>query len=162
MLLNEDVEMSVLDFSPLTRSFIGFDHLFDLLQSSMGERGEDETYPSYNVERTGEDSYRISLAVAGFRPEELSITSEPGVVTISGKKSAEQQGDYLYQGIAARAFQRRFNLADYVKVIGASMENGLLTVDLVREVPEAMKPRKIVIANGSKPQQIEGKRAAWV
>jgi molecular chaperone IbpA len=96
MLLDEDVEMRVLDVSPLSRSFIGFDHLFDPLQSSMGDCGDYETYPPYNVERMGEDSYRISLAVAGFRPEELSITSEPGVVTIGGKKSADQQGEYLY------------------------------------------------------------------
>lgn len=152
--------MRMLDFSPLTRSFIGFDRLFDLLRTSMVDTGDRGTFPPYNVERMGEDSYRISLAVAGYRPDELSIASEPGAVTISGNRSAEQEGEYLYQGITARAFQRRFNVADYVKVTGATLENGLLIIDLVREVPEEMKSRKIAIANRNRPQQIEADRAA--
>lgn len=161
MLLNEDVDMRTLDFSPLARSFIGFDDLFETLQDRLlGGQADANIYPPYNIERTGEDKYRISLAVAGFKSDEVSITSEPGRLTVSGDKAGDPQGDYLYQGIGARAFQRQFNLAEYVKVTNATMDNGLLMIDLVREVPEAMKPRQIPIANGKQPQQIEGKREA--
>jgi molecular chaperone IbpA len=160
MLLNEDVEMTMFDFSPLHGSWIGFDHLFDRLQNMDFAPSSEGGYPLYNVERTGEETYRISLAVAGFEPDDLTITTEPGHLVVAGRKPQKETADYLYQGIAMRAFERHFNLADYVKVSGARMENGLLVIDLVREVPEALKPRKIEIANANQPLQIESERAA--
>jgi molecular chaperone IbpA len=117
-------------------------------------------YPPYNIEKTGEETYRISLAVAGFTPDDLAITAQPNLLVVAGKKGEGQGGQLLYQGIAARAFQRQFGLADDVKAVGASLENGLLTIDLVREVPEAMKPRRIEIANSNQSKAIESKQAA--
>ena len=114
------------------------------------EQGQ-ENYPPYNIARLYEDNYRISLAVAGFTPEEIAITAEQNVLTVEGQKRSQQNAQYLYQGISARAFRRTFNLADHVKVKGASFEHGLLEIDLVREVPEAMKPRRIEIATKSSP-----------
>ena len=151
--------MRTYDFSPLWRSTIGFDRLFDLAETA--QRATEDNYPPYNIERLGEDSYQISLAVAGFTPEEISITAEQNVVTIEGNRSEKTQREYLYRGISTRAFKRQFNLADYVQVKNAKFENGLLCIELAREVPEAMKPRRIAI-NGttqSNVHQIEGKAA---
>ena len=133
------------DPTPYWRSTVGFDHLFDLLANQALPQAQ-ENYPPYNIVRIDEDNYRISIAVAGFTPEEISITAEQNQLTVEGQKRAQPNGQYLYQGISARAFRRQFNLADYVKVKGASFEHGLLEIDLVREVPEAMKPRRIEIA----------------
>jgi molecular chaperone IbpA len=124
--------------------------------------GEDN-YPPYNIARTGEDNYRISLALAGFKPEEITVTAEQNMLTVEGRKAEKGDPEYLYQGISGRPFRRQFNLADYVEVKGASFEDGLLQVDLVRKLPEAMKPRRIAIKSGpsrGEPQQIEQKQAA--
>jgi molecular chaperone IbpA len=140
--------MVTFDPTPYWRSTVGFDHLFDLLANAALPQAQ-ETYPPYNIARSDEDNYRISLAVAGFTPEEIAITAEQNQLTVEGQKRAQQNAQYLYQGISARAFRRTFNLADHVKVKGASFEHGLLEIDLVREVPEAMKPRRIEIATKS-------------
>jgi len=150
---------TMIDFTPLWRSSIGFDGMLDLVDDAI--RFEvTGNYPPYNIEKTGEETYRISLAVAGFTPDDLAITAQPNLLVVAGKKGEGQGGQLLYQGIAARAFQRQFGLADDVKAVGASLENGLLTIDLVREMPEAMKPRRIEIANGNQPKAIESKQAA--
>jgi molecular chaperone IbpA len=151
--------MRTFDPTPLWRSTVGFDRLFNLLDESARWSGEDH-YPPYNIERTGEDHYWISLALAGFSPDEVSITAEQNVLTVEGHKSEKQDHQYLYQGISARPFRRVFNLADYVQVKGASFEGGLLKIELVREVPEAMKPRRIAINAGNDNQRIEHKKAA--
>src|SRR6185312_2269247 len=144
------------DFAPLTRSTVGFDRVFDLLDSAFTASQTDEGYPPYNIVKTGETSYRIELAVAGFGPGDLSIVAQENVLTVSGSRNSSQQQLYLHHGIASRAFERRFNLADYVKVANADLVNGLLTIDLVREIPEAMRPRQIQIGgNAQKPEQIE-------
>ena len=147
------------DFSPLTRSTVGFDRVFDLLDSAFTTAQGDEGYPPFNIVKTGDTSYRIELAVAGFGPGDLSIVAQENVLTISGSKNASQQPLYLHHGIASRAFERRFNLADYVKVAKADLVNGLLTVDLVREIPEAMRPRQIQIGEQKQPEQIEQQAA---
>ena len=142
--------MRTFDLNPLYRSTVGFDHLFGLLDSLAGDT-RSETYPPYNIERTGENAYRITMAVAGFGSDDLSIEAKENVLTVKGEKKTETDGDgkeVLYRGIASRAFERRFQLADYVEVKGADLVNGLLHVDLVREIPEAMKPRSIAIRNG--------------
>ena len=148
------------DFSPLWRSTIGFDRLFDLAESA--QRASEDNYPPYNIERLGEDRYQISLAIAGFSPDEISVTAEQNVVTIEGGRSEKTEREYIYRGISTRAFKRQFNLADYVQVKNASFDNGLLKIELVREIPEAMKPRRIAI-NGSstseKVHQLEAKAA---
>ncbi len=142
------------DFSPLYRSTVGFDRLFSMLDSANSEA---PSYPPYNIERTGENSYRITMAVAGFGEGDLSLEAKEHVLTIKGeKKDEDEDRDILYRGIASRAFERRFQIAEYVRVEGAHLENGLLHIDLVRELPEAMKPRKIEIGAGS-PKQIETK-----
>ena len=149
--------MRTFDLAPLYRSTVGFDRLFSMLDGFEAAPG----YPPYNIERTGENAYRISVAVAGFGEDELSIESKENTLTIKGEKQQSkegQTGEVLYQGIAARAFERVFQLADYVQVKNASLQNGLLHVDLVREVPEAMKPRQIPIGNGS-PKVIDAKAA---
>ncbi|ATL97859.1 heat-shock protein [Aeromonas piscicola] len=135
--------MRSIDFSPLYRSAIGFDRLANLIESaaSNGNAG----YPPYNIEQLGDNDYRISMAVAGFTQEELELSFQENLLTVKGSKQAETDRNYLYQGIAERGFERRFQLADYVRVKGADLKNGLLHVELVREVPEAMKPRKIEI-----------------
>ncbi|HDX8341546.1 TPA: Hsp20 family protein [Aeromonas dhakensis] len=135
--------MRSIDFSPLYRSAIGFDRLANLIESaaSNGNAG----YPPYNIEQLGDSDYRISMAVAGFVQEELELSFQENLLTVKGNKQADTERNYLYQGIAERGFERRFQLADYVRVKGADLKNGLLHIDLVREVPEAMKPRKIEI-----------------
>ena len=151
--------MRTLDLAPLWRSTVGFDRLFDLIDESARWVGEDN-YPPYNIERTDEDHYQISLALAGFTPEDIAITAEQNVLTVEGRKAEKGEHQYLYQGISARPFRRVFNLADYVQVKGASFEGGLLKIELVREVPEAMKPRRIAINPGNENQQVEHKKAA--
>ena len=135
--------MRSIDFSPLYRSAIGFDRLATLIESaaSNGNAG----YPPYNIEQLGDSDYRISMAVAGFTQEELELSFQENLLTVKGSKQADTERNYLYQGISERGFERRFQLADYVRVKGADLKNGLLHIDLVREVPEAMKPRKIEI-----------------
>jgi len=152
--------MRTLDLNSLWRSSVGFDRLLDLLDESARWTGEENHYPPYNIERTGEDRYQISLALAGFTPDEVSITAEQNVLTVEGRKAEKGEHQYLYQGISARPFRRVFNLADYVEVKGASFEGGLLKIDLVREIPEAMKPRRIAINAGNDNKQIEHKLAA--
>lgn len=151
--------MRTFDPTPLWRSTVGFDRLFNLIDESMRLTGE-ETYPPYNIERTGDDHYQIALALAGFTPGEVSITAEQNVLTVEGRKADKGEHQHLYQGISARPFRRVFNLADHVEVKSASFEGGLLTIDLVREVPEAMKPRRIAIGTGTDNQTIEHKKAA--
>ncbi|MBS7541150.1 Hsp20 family protein [Ancylobacter lacus] len=141
--------MRTFDLSPLYRSTVGFDRLFSLLDQ-VGGVDNGTTYPPYNIERTGENAYRITVAVAGFSERELGIEVKENTLTIRGEKQvAEKSADVLYQGIAARAFERRFQLADHVEIRGASLENGLLHVELVRQVPEAKKPRQIPISTGA-------------
>jgi len=154
--------MRTFDLAPLYRSTVGFDRLFSLLD--QGVDGAAPGYPPYNIERTGENQYRVSVAVAGFNEPELSIVAKENTLTIHGEKNAkdeEKRGDVLYQGIAARTFERVFQLADFVQVKGASLENGLLHVDLVREIPEAKKPRSIPIGKGNgQSAVIENQKAA--
>lgn len=150
------------DLTPIWRSTVGFDRLVDLIDDSLRLAGEDN-YPPYNIARTGEDNYRISLALAGFTPEEITVTAEQNMLTVEGRKAEKVDREYLYQGISGRPFRRQFNLADYVEVKGALFEDGLLQVDLVRELPEAMKPRRIAVKSGpsrGEPQQIEQMQAA--
>jgi len=149
----EDMIMLNYDFSPFYRSTIGFDRLLGLLDKTAGLEASAPSYPPYNIERTGENAYRISLAVAGFADDELSVETREGVLTVRGAKSAQEKDERretLYQGIAARAFERRFHLADHVTATQAACENGLLHIDLVREVPEAQKPRAIPIQVAAK------------
>jgi molecular chaperone IbpA len=153
--------MRTFDLAPLYRSTVGFDRLFSMLDGFDAAPG----YPPYNIERTGENAYRISVAVAGFGENDLSIEAKENTLTIRGGKEVNKEakdeknsGEVLYQGIAARAFERVFQLADYVQVKGATLENGLLHVDLVREIPEAKKPRQIPIGN-HQPRVVEAKAA---
>jgi molecular chaperone IbpA len=150
--------MRTFDFSPLWRSTIGFDHLADLVDANL-RQATDDNYPPYNIERSSEDHYRITLALAGFAPDDVSVTAEQNTLTIEGRKAAKDEREFLYQGIAARPFRRLFNLADYVQVKAAAFKDGLLTIELAREVPEAMKPRRIAINGGGSPQQIDQKAA---
>ena len=153
--------MRTFDFAPLYRSTVGFDRMFSMLDQLGGVDNGAQSYPPYNIERTGENTYRITVAVAGFAEADLSLEAKENTLTIRGEKQAknpETAGEVLYQGIAARAFERRFQLADYVQVKGASLENGLLHVDLAREIPEAMKPRQIPINGGNtSPRIVEAK-----
>ena len=155
--------MRQFDLTPLYRSTVGFDRLFSLLDNAAGLEAAAPGYPPYNIERTDENAYRISIAVAGFGENELSIEVKESALTVRGEKVAEEKkSEVLHQGIAARAFERRFQLADHVQVTGASLENGLLHIDLVREVPEAKKPRSIPIGSGTAalgPKVVEGKVA---
>lgn len=138
--------MNRFDFTPYRRSTVGFDRLFDLLESQARQSSGDN-YPPFNIERKGSDSYRITLAVAGFKPEELDITAQQNLLVIQGRKKEDEtaKGDFLHVGIATRGFERRFELADFVRVEKADLADGLLTIDLLREVPEAMKPKKITL-----------------
>jgi molecular chaperone IbpA len=149
-----------LDLAPLWRSTIGFDQVADLVDSALRQSREDN-YPPYNIERSSADQYRISLAVAGFGVEDITVTAEQNALTIQGKKAEGKAREYLYLGIAARPFRRVFNLADHVQVKQAFLQDGLLVIDLVREVPESVKPRRIKIgARAPAPPQIERKKAA--
>ncbi len=155
--------MRHVDFSPLYRSTVGFDRLFTMLDS-LSQPDNGQTYPPYNIERTGDDAYRITMAVAGFGENEISIEAHRNVLTIKGEKAETENGEaaeVLYRGIASRTFERRFQLADHVEVNGAELKNGLLHIDLKRNIPEEMKPRKIAIANGGakSSKQIEAKAA---
>ncbi len=152
--------MDPFDFSPLFRSTIGFDRLACLLDSATRVDDSDAVaYPPYNIEKTGDDAYRLTMAVAGFSRDEIDITLQENSLTVTGKaKNGENGGRYLHRGIARRAFERRFSLADHIKVVGANLDNGMLHVELVREVPEAMKPRKIEIGTGQ-PRLVEQKAA---
>ena len=147
--------MNRFDFTPYRRSTVGFDRLFDLLENhARGSAGDN--YPPFNIERRGEDSYRITLAVAGFRPDDLDITAQQNLLVVQGKKRAdEMNSEMLHLGIANRGFERRFELADYVRVADAQLADGLLAIDLVREVPEAMKPKKIPLAGQHKLEVVE-------
>jgi molecular chaperone IbpA len=138
--------MGTYDLSPLFRSTVGFDHLTRALDAALQLNDNTLSYPPYNIEKIGEDAYRISMAVAGFSAEDIEIVTNEGVLVVKGKAKPEEEGaTYLYRGIAARAFERRFQLADYIRANGARLENGMLSVDLVRQVPEALKPRRIDI-----------------
>ena len=137
--------MNRFDFTPYRRSTVGFDRLFDLLETSARQNGGDN-YPPFNIERRGEDAYRITLAVAGFRVGDLDITAQQNLLTVQGRKRDDAAtGEMLHVGIANRGFERRFELADYVRVAEADLADGMLVIDLVREVPEAMKPKKVAI-----------------
>ncbi len=154
--------MRHVDFSPLYRSTVGFDRLFNMLDS-LGQPESAQTYPPYNIERTGEDAYRVSMAVAGFSDSEIEIQSHRNVLSVKGERKEETNGEgseVIYRGIAGRSFERRFQLADHVEVVGANLKNGLLHIDLKRNVPEELKPRKIEIASAQdKAKQIEAKAA---
>src|SRR6185312_13450664 len=146
----EDVAMRTLNLDPFWRTSIGFDRLFDLMDESLRFEPEDH-YPPCNIVRTGENTYRISLAVAGFKPEQVNVTVNQNMLIVSAsadEKQEKDKGEYLYRGIAGRSFERRFNLADYVLVKGASLDDGLLQIELERELPDAMKPRRIDIQTG--------------
>ena len=153
--------MRTLDLAPLWRSSIGFDRFFDLVEDPARWNSE-TSYPPYNIEKTGDDQYAISLAVAGFSPEEMTITAEQNTLTVEGSKAVKDSEQMLYQGISARSFRRTFSLADHVQVQGAAFENGLLKIELVREIPEAMKPRRIAIGKSgiNDNKQIEQKKVA--
>jgi molecular chaperone IbpA len=152
--------MRQFDFAPLYRSTIGFDRLAQLLDGLTGFDGDTPSYPPYNIERLSENEYRITMAVAGFSPDELSIDVKEQTLTVTGeKKPEERERQYLHRGIAARSFERRFQLADYVEVRGADLKDGLLHIDLVRNMPDRLKPRSIKIGSGA-GQQIEGKAQA--
>jgi len=145
--------MDRFDFSPLFRSTIGFDRLTRLVDAASRVDNSALAYPPYNIEKTGEDAYRLTMAVAGFSPDELDITVQENTLLVTGKaKQEDEENRYLHRGIARRAFERRFSLADHIKVVGATILNGMLHVDLAREVPEAAKPRKIQIGTGQRQQ----------
>jgi len=138
--------MNRFDFTPYRRSTVGFDRLFDLLENQVRTSGGADNYPPFNIERRGDDAYRVTVAVAGFKPEDLDITAQQNLLVIAGRKREDApEGEMVHIGIATRAFERRFELADFVRVERADLADGLLVIDLVREVPEAMKPKKIAI-----------------
>ena len=150
--------MSTFDLAPLFRSTVGFDRMMSLLDAAG--RSDEQAYPPYNIEKVGEDAYRITMAVAGFGEDDLTITAQGNALLISGKqKREEKKSEYLYRGIAGRAFERRFQLADHIKVTGAELANGILHVDLAREVPEAMKPRTIKVGAATSKPVLESKAA---
>ncbi|EJB01860.1 molecular chaperone (small heat shock protein) [Rhizobium leguminosarum bv. trifolii WSM597] len=147
------------DYAPLFRSSIGFDRVFDLLENAQRARSLSD-WPPYDIVKTGNDNYRISIAVAGFGQDDLDITFQSNLLTVTGKKQEASAEGYLHRGIAGRPFEHRLELADHVRVNGADLSNGLLSIDLVREVPEALKPRKIDIQSAPAPAQIEARKAA--
>ncbi len=156
--------MRTIDFTPLYRSAVGFDRLARQLESAAARTSQENGWPPYNIETTGENEYRIEIAVAGFRPDELTIEAKENQLTVTGRKTANDDGaaerTYLHRGLAERDFERRFQLADYVVVTTASLDNGLLAISLKRELPEALKPRRIEIATGaSTATLIEGQAA---
>lgn len=154
--------MRQFDFTPFRRSTVGFDRLFDLLEASA-RQANSENYPPFNLERLAEDRYRITLAVAGFKADEIDVTAQQNLLQVQGKKASENEnnaGAFLHLGIANRSFDRRFELADFVRVESADLADGLLVIELVREVPEAMKPKKIAVNAGSEPAAIVHRDAA--
>jgi molecular chaperone IbpA len=157
----DNIMRNNLDWTPYRRSTVGFDRLFEFLENANGSA---ENYPPFDIERTGDDQYRITIAVAGFKREEIDITAHQNSLTVAARKAPVGEGEtprnMLYSGIATRAFERRFQLADFVRVTGADLADGLLTIDLVREVPEAMKPHKINIGGEPTPMIEGGKKAA--
>ena len=143
------------DFAPLYRATVGFDRIADLMDRALSADVAQPTYPPYNIEKTAEDAYRISIAVAGFSPDELTVEVRDGSLYVSARKASDEtERNYLHRGIATRAFERRFALADHVRVAGAVHEHGMLHLDLVRETPEALKPRRIEIARAAAPTQV--------
>jgi molecular chaperone IbpA len=149
--------MNRIDFTPYRRSMVGFDRVFDVLEN-QARAGSGDNYPPFNIEKRGSDTYRITLAVAGFTTDEIDITAQQNLLVVQGKKNeGPQSGNFLHVGIAQRGFERRFELADYVRVSGAELENGLLVIDLVREVPEAMKPKKIAIGRSQPLSAVDSK-----
>ena len=149
---------SAFDFAPFRRSTVGFDRLFDMLENNTFGQGQ-ENYPPFDLIKLGDNEYRIELAVAGFKPDEIDITAQQNVLIVSGRKNeeSEQKGsDYIYRGIATRSFERRFALADHIQVRGADMKDGMLAIELVREIPEAMKPKKINIGSGERSDVGQG------
>ena len=147
---------SAFDFAPFRRSTVGFDRLFDMLENSNAGQSQ-ENYPPFDLIKLGDNEYRIELAVAGFKPGEIDITAQQNVLIVSGKKAEESENrgqDYIYRGIATRSFERRFALADHIQVRGADLKDGLLAIELVREIPEAMKPRKIEIGGSQERSAI--------
>jgi molecular chaperone IbpA len=151
--------MNRFDFTPYRRSTVGFDRLFDLLEGQARGNGGDN-YPPFNIERRGDEAYRITLAVAGFRPDDIDITAQQNLLVIQGRKRDDSAGQMLHLGIANRGFERRFELADYVRVDNAELADGLLVIDLVREVPEAMKPKKIPLAGQRKLEVVDNEQRA--
>jgi molecular chaperone IbpA len=152
----EDMTMRI-DFSPLYRSTVGFDRLFSLMDGLGAGEAAQPTYPPYNIERTAENAYRITMAVAGFGSDELGIELKENTLTVKGEKTvADEKHDVLYRGIASRSFERRFQLADHMQVEGAALENGLLHIDLARRVPEELKPRRIPIAQATSAARLAG------
>ena len=150
--------MRNLDFAPLYRATVGFDRIADLMDRALTADVAQPTYPPYNIEKTADDGYRISIAVAGFTPDELNVEVKDGTLLVAARKGDEPEGKtYLHRGIATRAFERRFALADHVRVTGASHEHGMLHIDLVRETPEALKPRRIEIASATATPALEAK-----
>ncbi len=153
------------DYAPLFRSSVGFDRIFNILENAQRARSISD-WPPYDIVKTGEDTYRISVAVAGFAQDDLDLTFQSNLLTVTGRKQETNGEGYLYRGIAARPFEHRFELADHVRVSGADLNNGLLSIELVREIPEAMKPRKIdiqvpdALAPSAAPAQIEAQKAA--
>lgn len=143
------------DFTPFRRSTVGFDRLFDLLENGSGWQGA-ESYPPFDLERVSEDGYRITLAIAGFRPDEIDITAQQNLLIVTGRKSGEDEGRYIHRGISTRTFERRFGLADHVQVRTAELKDGMLSIELVREIPEEMKPRRIAI--GGAQAQVSDQR----
>jgi molecular chaperone IbpA len=156
--------MTEFDLSPLFRSTIGFDHFSRLLDSAFVGNDTAPAYPPYNIEKLGENRYRIVMAVAGFKDEDIEVTAAENMLTVAGRgqneEQAEPQAQYLYRGIARRAFERRFQLADHIEVAGAELKDGLLSIELVREVPEAMKPRRIAVGNAANKAAIPTGKAA--
>lgn len=155
------------DFDPLFRSTVGFERVFDALRNAARVEQID-SYPPYDIERTGEDDYRITLSVAGFQSEDLTITAQQNMLVVAGERRNQPDGaqmpnagqrQFLHRGLGMRSFERRFELADHVKVVGANLADGLLTIDLHREVPEAMRPRRVEITQRTGPSQIEGERS---
>jgi molecular chaperone IbpA len=150
--------MRSLDFAPLYRATVGFDRIADLMDRVLTNEVSQPTYPPYNIEKTDENAYRISIAVAGFAPEELNVEVKEGTLFVAARKESDDQGrNFLHRGIATRAFERRFALADHVKVTGAAHEHGMLHIDLLRETPEALKPRRIEIARKDGAPTIEAR-----
>lgn len=150
-----------LDLTPFRRTSVGFDRLFDMLENGLTNQTAD-TYPPFDLERQGSDRYRITLAVAGFRPEEIDITSQQNLLIVSGKKEVDDERSYVHRGIAVQSFERRFVLGDFVHVQSADLRDGLLSIELVREIPEEMKPRRIEIGRSDGQSQLSDQRKTGV